>query len=44
MILMLRLYEVELGKTLTGEIISQLYIIFKTKYTSRDTSYDIEMP
>jgi hypothetical protein len=38
-ILMLRLYEVELGKILVGEIIDQLFLIFKENYNSTDNSF-----
>ena len=43
-LLMLRLYELELGNTLTGQIIEQLFIIFKKNYVSREDSIAIELP
>ncbi|CAF4433115.1 unnamed protein product, partial [Rotaria socialis] len=39
LILMLRLYEIELGNTLTGEIIAQIFIKFKSNY-----SWEFELP
>ncbi|CAF3335914.1 unnamed protein product [Rotaria sp. Silwood1] len=43
LILMLRLYEVELGNTLTGEIIGQLFITFKTNYVPTEYSLETEL-
>ena len=43
-LLMLRLYELELGNTLTGQIIEKLFIIFKKNYVSREDSIAIEVP
>ncbi|CAF1318603.1 unnamed protein product [Rotaria magnacalcarata] len=43
-ILMLRLYEVELGNTLTGQVIGQLFMAFKKNYVSREDSVAIELP
>ncbi|CAF3364012.1 unnamed protein product [Rotaria sp. Silwood2] len=44
LILMLRLYEVELGNTLTGEIIGQLFITYKTNCVSTENSLGRELP
>ncbi|CAF4440851.1 unnamed protein product [Rotaria socialis] len=43
-ILMLRLYEVELGNTLTGQVIGQIFVTFKKNYVSRENSIAIELP
>ena len=39
LLLMLRLYEVHLGKTLVGEIIGQLFLMFKENDISTEDSF-----
>ena len=42
--LMLRLYQVELGNTLTGEILGQLFIMFKRNYVLLEDSTTGQLP
>lgn len=42
--LMLRLYEVELGNRLVGEIIGTLYLMFKTDFVATDSSIAEHLP
>ena len=43
-ILMLRLYEVELGNKLVGEIIGQLFLMHKKNHVSRENSFSEDLP
>ncbi|CAF1585290.1 unnamed protein product [Rotaria magnacalcarata] len=43
-ILMLRLYEVELENTLTGQVFDQRLMTFKKNYVSLENSIAIELP
>jgi hypothetical protein len=43
-ILMLRLYEVELDNILVGEIIGQLFLMYKKDHVSMSHSFATELP